>query len=364
MACTEPEEVGCARVRSYFCQCSGGNGPGAAARTLSGSAHSALVDEGVGRTLPSGNGCGGMKVAGETASSRGEGAAALQVPTEGAGKARVQRGASERRAPAIKNASWRWRRHEAFAAVFALILSMTMVHALQVKQRGYFNTETVKYEYWGEGGRRSNDDNRGLTGDDAESFCVGRGGNLARVDSEEAHEAISSLIGRDHLGVWIGLRWKGVSWEWSAWPAPGARDRDGHSLDFSRFHEGEREGGRGKDCVVQHSITGQWHDHPCDAASAKFALVCEFTSRPSGNSSHPSAPGHPSDGGGRPGRATRRLLDATPSASCVRLADGKLVSFWVRIVAPSLRNWAVATVPVISCVFCCCPSIHPHCNTA
>lgn len=80
--------------------------------------------------------------------------------------------------------------------VLSLVGTSEAGHPRKDRMRGYLDAGTALYEYW-EGGAGG----KGLTGDDAESFCVGRGGNLVRVDSEDVRQIVAGLTGGDHSKV-------------------------------------------------------------------------------------------------------------------------------------------------------------------
>lgn len=89
----------------------------------------------------------------------------------------------------------------AFILVISLLGTSEAGYPRKDRMRGYLDAGTALYEYW-EGGPGG----KGLTGDDAESFCAGRGGNLARVDSEDVHQIVAGLTGGDHSKVRIRSR--------------------------------------------------------------------------------------------------------------------------------------------------------------
>jgi hypothetical protein len=80
--------------------------------------------------------------------------------------------------------------------VLSLVGTSEAGHPRKDRMRGYLDAGTALYEYW-EGGAGG----KGLTGDDAESFCVGRGGNLVRVDSEDVRQIVAGLTGDEHSKV-------------------------------------------------------------------------------------------------------------------------------------------------------------------
>jgi len=80
--------------------------------------------------------------------------------------------------------------------VLSLVGTSEAGHPRKDRMRGYLDAGTALYEYW-EGGAGG----KGVTGDDAESFCVGRGGNLVRVDSEDVRQIVAGLTGDEHSKV-------------------------------------------------------------------------------------------------------------------------------------------------------------------
>ena len=80
--------------------------------------------------------------------------------------------------------------------VLSLVGTSEAGHPRKDRMRGYLDAGTALYG-WGAGGAGG----KGLTGAGAETCCVGGGGNLVRVDSEDVRQIVAGLTGGDHSKV-------------------------------------------------------------------------------------------------------------------------------------------------------------------
>merc|ERR1712198_163427 len=104
----------------------------------------------------------------------------------------------------------------------------------------------------------------------AQQFCVGKGGYLAEIKSEEEQNSLNAFLSWDDC-YWIGLSYAHVEGKW-IWQ---------HSFsplgDYTNWHSGEPNGAEKEDCVIQLNGGGDWgwHDVACEVYEKTHAL-CQY----------------------------------------------------------------------------------------
>ena len=104
-----------------------------------------------------------------------------------------------------------------------------------------------------------------LTWPDARSEATKKGLQLAVPQNIEEAVAIHSFMGKKGLGsYWLGISDTAHEGNW--------QDVHGHTVSYTKWKQGEPNGGKNENCVVTAAGTAEWNDVGC---AAKLPYVME-----------------------------------------------------------------------------------------
>ena len=110
-----------------------------------------------------------------------------------------------------------------------------------------------------------------FNGDQAQAFCIEKGGELVKITSERENDFVLALVRKERMeDVWIGMKRIGDHWYWSDNSLPKYTNWAPH--EPNNKEEKCSQMWNGHSVNLPNQASGKWNDIFCDR---KHGLVCK-----------------------------------------------------------------------------------------